>query len=224
VKVDEWHRGLVIDGLATLEVDDATDQSVREALRETIADVRGEYSSPSLALQVVCKLLEEPNMNFKGPIVHSNRGRYPNRGRYYDRKRAYARRSGLGKLMGATLSTYQRFFPDRPSGSGPGYVSNWNNPLLRTVEELEHAPSKVLTLQLIGKNNPPSHDHVQSTHSNLAGKNPLHAYDPESRLAALWLLTRLPSVESNGFLLYRVLDHLDDGTPFAEERRYVNHS
>lgn len=61
--MNEWRRVLVLDGLETLDIDDATDERIRQALRETIADAKP--NSSSLALQVVCKLLEEPIMHFR---------------------------------------------------------------------------------------------------------------------------------------------------------------
>lgn len=190
---------MILDGLETLDIDDATDKKIREALRETIADSRPESSS--LALQVVCKLLEEPNMHFKGTVREKEM-------RYYGHRHALAKQVGLTKLMKVTLSTYRWFVPSRrPTRRLTDSVSIVR---LKTVEKLEHANAQVLAAQLCkGRGNSP----------------PPHTYDPESRLAALWLITKLPKVhKSTGRFSWRKLTVIDDGTPIEEEMRYVNQS
>jgi hypothetical protein len=220
--VHEWRRDLTLQGLESLDIDDATDTKIREALRETMESARPESSS--LALQVICKLLEEPNAHFMGPVPGQEM-------RYYYTGQVEASRAGLKEFMRATLDTYRQFLPaarppGRPKGSANGKGSRTYKP--KSIGELEHATGTVLTTQLSGKNHSPAYDHVCNTlltHA-LSGPNPAQLYDPESRLAALWLLTRLPKVSpSTGFVAFRkciVTD--DDNVPFAKEKRYVNQS
>lgn len=155
-------------------------------------------------------------MHFKGTLAGTG-------GRHYDAKRTIARQAGLAKLMKVTLTTYHQFIP--PPVRHHNFVSNWSNPGRKTMEQLEHAGTRDLTLQLTGKDHWPAYDRVYSTHNTLAGETPLYNYDPDSRLAALWLLAKLPSVDAkNRWFCWRTHEKTDEGTPFSEEKRYVSRS
>jgi hypothetical protein len=222
---------LTLDAIVAPEIDDATDKRIREALQETIADARPESSS--LALQTACKLLEEPIMHFNG----TSHAKMPD---LYGQNARSALLAGLKPLMQATLATFRRFVPSslqRVVPSGDSTLSNRTRKTnkrkrkpdkleRKTVEELEHASGKTLTTQLQGKNCSPAYDFIYDTlltHA-LSGRNPQHTYDPDSRLGALWLLTKLPHVDkkSGYFTFNRLKAEEDETTAFAKEKRYVN--
>jgi hypothetical protein len=229
--VDEWRRALIVEAIEVPEIDDATDKRIREALQETIADARPE--SPSLALQVARKLLEEPIMHFNG----NSHTKIPG---LYGQNAKAANLAGLRQLMQATLATFRRFVPSYSRLSVPSGDSTLsdrtrktnkprtkpNKVARKTVEELEHASGRTLTTQLQGKNRLSAYDHVYDTPltHTLSGRNPHHTYDPDSRLGALWLLTKLPllSKKTGRFTFQKLKAEEDETTAFAKEKRYVN--
>jgi len=125
--------------------------------------------------------------------------------------------------MKATLNTYLGFIPS-PTFE-PHSKNNWTNVKRKPMEKLEHAGARDLTLQLVGKTHSPAYAYVYSAHNTLVGKHPRYIYDPDSRLGALWLLSKLPWVHpEDGWMQFRTFKKDDDGTLFSEEKRYVGRS
>jgi transcription termination factor NusB len=179
LKVNDWRRHLVLTGRSTMEIDDATDQSTREALRACIAGAKP--NSSSLALQVICKLLEEPDLHYRGDTVNTNHHLSGNAAKLGMVKKAGP---AVHQLFKVVTAKYRALHPK------PREIhKKWS------LAELEHVTASVLVKQL-------------------SGSNPAHAYDPNSRLAALWFLTILPKGRK-GFN-WR---NMEDQTPFGAEKR-----
>jgi len=203
-----WRHNLVLKGCKTLDLDDATHQSIREALRATIADARPK-DSPSLTLQAICKLLEEPDMHYRG----KRKGDADSASYYHKLKRAKLAAPELSKFVTTVNKTYrkltarpgaapiQRAPKTAPIQKGPPGVTfnkGPRTPPAKTIAELEYASLHVLS-------------------SQLGGPDPPHVYSPESRLAALFLLAKLPRSKTVGPRVSADQERRD--TPFCAELR-----
>jgi len=199
LEVSTWRRFVVLDGrYEPMNIDDTTDQSIRKALRAAVATAKPK-DSPSLVVQAICKLLEEPDMFYRGE--YRGRGTVSQQVRHLVQKQRKAAAAGplIEKLIKAASKAYKGLMgvPRRWTNLRPGHRQQ--SFTSKSLAELEHAKMMILCLQL-------------------SGPNPMHEYDPGSRLAALYLVGCLPKDRNN---LSFTGSKMDMQTPFGAEMRYV---
>ena len=192
LEVHGWRRRLVLTGKDLLELDEATDQSIRKAIRARLADARKD--SPSLAMQAICKLLEEPDMHYYGIGQGHHKAAYNN-------KRAICRQAGPKVLeaLKAATTVFKELGPRRIRAETVyKHERGGTTQVTASLADLEHATVKVITKQL-------------------NGANPRHVYDPESRLGAILLVGILPKLTNRSPSFEGA--KMDLQTPFGAEMR-----
>lgn len=192
LEVHAWRRRLVLQGKDLLELDEATDQRIRTAIRARLADLRKD--SPSLAMQAICKLLEEPDMHYYGIGQDHHKAAYNN-------KRQIARQAGPKPLeaLKAATAVFKELGPRRIRAEPVfAHERGGTSQVTASLADLEHASLKVLAKQL-------------------NGANPRHVYDPDSRLGAIYLVSILP--KANNTMPSFKGDKMGLQTPFGVEMR-----